>query len=256
MDTLNAKNEIINQARAKLEDLFSTNSGKFARDLERIIGSGVYDVETIKLMMAELGWDREVTNALGQFDKLFDLSKKQFASSGVKFLWTAQNEALFEQFLIAKAESLVQLSKGKFAQDMFNYAISVNLSGKPSAQIISEAEQMWADLSRRIGTEVDTALATFDRTADKMLYENAGVEKFIYWGPVDERNRESCRLVLSDSRQQTGWTMEDIENFPEVDFNLGGYPYYNCRHKFIPMEFNTEGVQGDITEAGKEKWQK
>ncbi len=137
---------------------------------------------------------------------------------------------------------------------MTDFAVSAKLSGKPSEQIITESAERFAQEGRRIGTEVDTALSIFDRTSERMLYKNAGVKKFVYWGPVDADNRDSCRAVLSDPRQTTGWTLADIQGFPNVDFDMGGYPYFNCRHKFMPFTGQVGEHMEEKVETGSKQW--
>lgn len=230
------KSEIIQKAQNEIEFYFSRISDRFASDVARLVGEGVFSVELIEQKLTEMGWDRIIVSQLGEFDKVFSYSKQMSKEFGFKFLWTATNEKNFEAFLLAKSKDLIKIQKGKFASDLFNYAISVKLSNKPSKQIIEEVKMKIESEGRRIATEVNTALATFDRMTLDMLYKNADVEKFVYWGPQDEANRETCAKVLADPRQKTGWTREEIDNFEGVDFILGGWPYYNCRHEWIPFK--------------------
>lgn len=237
------KNEIIDQAREQLVAFYKKNGPKFAADLERIIGKGVFDVATIKEQLTALGWDREITAAMGEFNALFKLSEKQMKKLGVSFLWTAQNDLYFEEMLKMKGNELLGLSKGKFAADMTDYAMKAKLSGKTRKDIITEVSERFATEGRRLGTEVDTALSSFDRASKKMLYDNAGVERFVYVGPLDDHTRDECAAVMRDSRQQTGWTREEIASSP-VDFVTGGG--YNCRHDWLPFAPETEKIAEEV----------
>jgi len=71
-----------------------------------------------------------------------------------------------------------------------------------------------------------------------MLFENAGIKKYYYAGPMDKVTRDVCAAVLADPRQQTGWTAEDIANFPGIDMVTGGG--YNCRHDWLPFVGNVQ----------------
>lgn len=234
MGSLSPRDRIIDKAREKLVLFFEKQGPRFARDLERLIGKGVFDLQTIKEALTSLGWDEAVIGGLGEFDKLFKLSENMFKMGEIPFLWTAQNDALFGEFLKVKSSHLVRVFKEEFASSMFDYATAVKLSGKPSKQVIAEATEQLAKKGRRIGTEVDTALSSFDRAAKKMLYENAGIDRFVYVGPMpDDVMRDECRAAMTSPKQQTGWTETDIQNTPGLDMVTGGG--YNCRHDWLPF---------------------
>ena len=245
------KNLLIDQARDKLSAAMVEMGGKFAGDLSRVVGSGTFDLASIKAEMTALGYDEAIIDGLSQFDEVFKLSEKMFNLGEVPFLWTPENEAAFGAMLRAKSDMILNGIKDRFARDMVDYATSVKLSGKPSSQVIQEVSERFATEGRRIGTEVDTALASFDRASKKMLYDNAGVEKYVYVGPLDKVTRDVCAAVMSDDRQRTGWTAEDIANFPGVDIVTGGG--YNCRHDWMPfdreLESELDKIYKDVPDA-------
>lgn len=227
------KVRLIEQTREKLSKFFADRSQAFANDVARIVGEGTFTVKELQQRLKQLGYDDAIIAGLGQFQTLLDLSRQQFAASGYSFIFTEQNEVAFRAMMNVKTTSLARGGLKKFANDLVDYAIQAKLSQKPSKQIIDEMTERYAAEGRRIGTEVDTALSLFDRTTESMLYDNNNVERFIYWGPIDAENRPTCRRALESRFQETGWTLQNIRSFPGIDRYQGGYPYYNCRHKFL-----------------------
>ena len=70
-------------------------------------------------------------------------------------------------------------------------------------------------------------------TADIFADESDTV-KWVYEGPIDNRNRDSCGSLMASSGNSEGWTMDEInagDAHPEIDFvSRGGF---NCRHEWI-----------------------
>ena len=103
---------IIEKARENLVAFYEKQSPQFARDLERLIGRGVFDLETIKANLSQ--YDGVVIESLGQFDELFKLSERMFKLGEIPFLWTAQNEAFFETMIKAKSKYMINSFKEVF----------------------------------------------------------------------------------------------------------------------------------------------
>lgn len=237
-DPIARKNRLIDKTREELSAFMVEIGQKFANDLSRVVGTGVFDVASIKAEMTALGYDEKIIDSLSKFDEVFKLSEAYFKLGELPFLWTTENEAAFSVMLQSKSDMVLNGIKDRFARDMVDYAVSSKLSGKDSKLIISEVSEKFATEGRRIGTEVDTALSSFDRATKKMLFENAGIERFIYVGPSDKVTRDSCAAALASENQQTGWTAADIAAFPGVDMVTGGG--YNCRHDWLPFTGDAE----------------
>ena len=212
--------------------MFKEAGPHFAKVIEQAVGRGIFDIEAIIQELRFAGYQEYIIAELSLAADLFDYSKQMLSESKIPFIWTAQNEINYGMMLEAKRVMLLDTGMRRFAAEMSDYAINVKLSGKPSKQIIAEMSERFAREGRRIGTEVDTALSTFDRASKKMLYENAGIGKFVYFGPLDDVTRDICRAAMTSPKQQTGWTETDIAS-SEVDFITGGG--YNCRHDWLPF---------------------
>ena len=81
----------------------------------------------------------------------------------------------------------------------------------------------------RIEGVVATTLATYRRSIDSIMSESLPAKtKFYYHGPLDEKTRSICRLMLSAG----GMTRKDVESrFPGALIDGGGI---NCRHRWEP----------------------
>jgi len=234
---LQNKDRLILQAQEQLTQFLFEQGNKFSNDLARIIGSGNFTQADIIQELTRLGYDDAVTTAMENWGKVIDLSREASGAMGINFLLTEQNEANLIEFLQQK-QRFIQLGiKERIANDMYDFAIGARMGQRPVAQIKSEAAILLENQFRRVGTEVETALTAFDRAVDQAVFENVGIERFVYFpGTLIETSRESCTRIVNDPRQQTGWTREEIDAEPDVDFVLGGWPFWNCRHRWIPFD--------------------
>lgn len=237
---INSKDKLILSAQADLESVLLSLGTQFANDFAAIIGKGVFDVGIVLDALDALGWEENVLKTIRAesetVQKVLDYSRQMSNAEGINFALTSTQEAQLSAYLDA-TDGKVRAIKNYIAADMNQYAIEAKLSRKPTQQIINEITDRLAAEGRRASTEVGTALFQFDRSVMDDAYQNAGVELFYYFpGNVIETSRQACIAAVSDPRQQTGWTRTDIENEPLLDMIRGGYPYYNCRHRFISFE--------------------
>ncbi len=72
-----------------------------------------------------------------------------------------------------------------------------------------------------------TGIKTFDDTARYKIFEGLDV-KWTYFGPIDERNRDSCRNT-KENEPEGGYTEKQVLS-TETPFGLRGG--YNCRHSW------------------------
>ncbi len=82
----------------------------------------------------------------------------------------------------------------------------------------------------QVNALINTSLSTVSRATMAEVAKGMPADmRFRYIGPKDDRNREECRAVLDDPRNENGFTREEIEDLP-VDFVFGGG--WNCRHEW------------------------
>ena len=234
LEILRRKDLFISAQQMELEGLIVQLGAQFARDLARIIARGAISASEISAAIEEAGYVRAIAEKLDKAEELFAFSREVLDVFGIRAVLTPQSESDLIGFLVEIGSSVQQEIKASIQKDMTRFAITAKLSERPTAQIIAEINDKFEAVGRRAGTEVATALAQFDRATQKAMYEEAGIERFQYFGPNDEVTRDSCKTVLSDPRNEEGFTIDEINAMPDVDFVLGGRPYYNCRHEFLP----------------------
>lgn len=109
--------------------------------------------------------------------------------------------------------------------------------------IIDSATNKIASLLK---TEWNTSLQGYSRLATNKAAEEAGIEKFIYLGPLDDVTRPFCEPLVD-----AVFTADEIAEMDNGQLNpvsvYGGG--YNCRHKFYPW---TEELEQDGGEDNEE----
>ncbi len=244
---LSKKDLFIEAQQRVLEELLLSASVAFSEAFLQIVGTGEFDPEEIERILQEIGYAEELESLMAQFDEdgevagfgifqeLLEISAEVSDVLGIPFALTAQNEVDLGLFLQTKSRKFDRLFRQEIADDMFELAVNVRLSNRPAGQIDSAVVERFEQAGRSASVEIQTALTSFDRTIMDNLYEEAGIERFIYW--PDETvptSRDACINALNDPRQETGWTREDIQNHPDLDIILGGKPYFNCKHTWLP----------------------
>ncbi len=234
---LKEKTDVITAQQGFLERKITELGAQFAEDVARIVGAGVFDLASFVSALDAIGYTDTVIEGMRDIEQLLAYSKRISEAMGVSFILTPANEVELAEFITVAVEGLRETFGNQIARDMQKFAMASRFSDQPFEQIVNAAKQRLAPVGRSAGTEVATALATFDRTAQKRSYENAGIDLFWYYPPsVIETSRDTCIAAVSSQFQQTGWTMQDIQNFPGIDFVQGGEPFYNCMHQFLPFK--------------------
>ena len=83
----------------------------------------------------------------------------------------------------------------------------------------------------RVEGIVGTTLATYNRSVTNIMAEDLPAEtKWYYHGPLDEKTRPICRVMLGDS----GLTQLEVERRYPGALNDGGG--INCRHQWLPRQ--------------------
>lgn len=100
---------------------------------------------------------------------------------------------------------------------------------------IPEYEELRASTDRgvfrRIDAELNTSVAGLQRTITLSKADEAGIERFLYDGPLDQVTRPFCQKHVGKV-----YTLEELKGLDNgqglpVEIYLGGY---NCRHRLIP----------------------
>lgn len=85
----------------------------------------------------------------------------------------------------------------------------------------------------RAATMLDTGLAAFDREVSGQVATEAGVEWFLYDGPVDDLTRPYCQERVG--KRYTLDSLDAVPNDtgPNPPSRYGGG--WNCRHRLVPL---------------------
>ena len=90
-------------------------------------------------------------------------------------------------------------------------------------------------LFSRLDTDIKTQVSAYNRMIQLEQARVKGIDRFLYAGPKDERNREFCaqRVNLIFTKAQIA-TWDNGQGLP-ADIYCGGY---NCRHELVPVRQN------------------
>lgn len=90
---------------------------------------------------------------------------------------------------------------------------------------------------RHADTLAETAMSQLHRTMDARLAEQAGVKRFVYYGPDDKVTRRFCARLLDQAEAGKTWTRQQIARLDNgqtgkgTAYTAGGG--WNCRHVWI-----------------------
>ena len=133
---------------------------------------------------------------------------------------TSAVETLFDDVIIPNVASGVKESLVAMTVDV------------PMTQAISSLSQKMKSATGRQLTEVNTKLSMYGRGVTAAMADEAGLNYYLYTGPIDGITRKFCRplvdKVVSDSQ------MKKLNNRQGLPVKTGGGGY-NCRHSWSPV---------------------
>ena len=223
------KGKIIDGQQAKIESLLV----RFAEGVASQAAAGL-TAEAARQMVKPFG--DILLSSLESYTDIVAVLKRMARALGIPFKVTSAQNVSLVTLITARRQRVAAISRD-IAIDLMRIAVENKIAGNTGAAIVNEIKNALAVVGRNAGTEVQTALSMFDRATMKFVYENAGIDKYVYFPPtLIETSRESCTSVVNDPRNISGegFTKAEIAALPDVDFIRGGAPYYNCRHEWIP----------------------
>ena len=133
---------------------------------------------------------------------------------------TSAVETLFDDVIIPNVASGVKESLVAMTVDV------------PMTQAISSLSQKMKSATGRQLTEVNTKLSMYGRGVTAAMAEEAGLNYYLYTGPIDGITRDFCRplvdKVVSESQ------MKKLNNRQGLPVKTAGGGY-NCRHSWSPV---------------------
>lgn len=138
----------------------------------------------------------------------------------------------------AVINALIDFDLDAILEKITNHAVNIRaqVTRQVMAGVAPDIDMLLPDSSSRLkaqlSAELNTAVAGFSRTVALRKAEDAGLELFVYAGPLDQITRPFCRERVG--RVFTKAEVADWDNgqgLPAAVY-LGGY---NCRHRLNPI---------------------
>lgn len=186
----------------------------------------------------------------GFFDEARSLFVEEYDRVQDEFEQTTGKKALLSQFTRGNLDALVDARLDQAARVVKTYLGDVRVAVLDS--VVGGRKFKPEDVLDRaegrgfhdVATEVNTSLMAFQRVVHLEKAKKAGVDKFLYIGPLDKVTRPFCRQrvgrVFSLAQVQG---MDNEQGLP-VEIYCGGF---NCRHHWRPVsdELARELESGD-----------
>lgn len=236
-DHIRATEEQIQNFIDKLVLLISQASRKILR------GITAEDPKALEVAKA-LGGMQTTLNRMGLSDRirtvsrLFDTQLRQireaFRATEQEIQFTAVDRQVVEA-LIGYEVGVIEDRAG-VAIDSIRAQVmrSVLLGQKPDFDVLVTAALR--PLEHTLVTELNTAMAGFNRAVTFQKAQTYKVSNFVYLGPLDQVTRKFCRAHVDRI-----YTQDQIDKMDETNANGQGLPVslygggYNCRHRWQPI---------------------
>ena len=226
---LESKNKHIDKLVVDFESQISGLSKGLRADLIGLFKTGNYDRKLISALFTKHGYEAAALDFIDKHKTVFKYAKDIGGELGIGFNLNTRSLGLLEKISEANLQTILT-RKDAIINSIIDAGLQSEVEKLPFRQIVSRLDNTITQLGRRVSTEAYTGVSIFDRVVRAEQMEAAGVEKFVYMGPYGGKTRPACSSVLGDSRQDTGWTMAEIQA-SQVDFIGGGG--YNCRHDWL-----------------------
>lgn len=227
---LNSKNAEIDILVKRFNSVYAKMYPEIFKEVQALFKRGIFNESLLREVFRNYGFDDLYMSFVDEFKGMIKFSKQVASEAGIGFVLNERNFALLDTVSM-QIESNFNLSTNKFVNDLANAGLQSNLGGRSFNQVVTDLKTMFEGSNRRFETEAYTGITQFDNTLNKQLFDEAGIEKFVYTGPLDGRTRDACRSTLTDGKQETGWTREEVTASETPFITVGGY---NCRHEWMP----------------------
>ena len=227
---LSKEQTVISELVKEFQSQFESMTPDIQKKILNLIRRGIYERSEYESIFAE--YIQLSDDAMTTFVKVIKEHQRLAKKLGVKVLLTQdglRDLELIQEIAVDKMRSLTE----KYIDDMRMFGLRSQIEGASNLKLSNGMQDMFAQIGRNLGAEINTAMAYSDSTIKKGIYEQAGIKKYKYVGPNDSKTRDICAETLSDPRQETGWTMDEIEASNTPFIERGGW---NCRHEWVPVE--------------------
>lgn len=245
LDTSDAKTEVLLQKLIRFLD----------NGLEEILGSldigetqGLESARILGSIFAELE-KKGLSGKLAEF-KLLYAEELRFLNKGLEAATPKDAKKVLGDADRVIVDALIDNSFAKIANKVTDYGLdiqstvmqSVITGQQPDYRAIKE--DAGERLAGQIRTEVNTGLATFNRTITAVKAQELGFELMIYLGPRDSLTRKFCKdLLLKDPPIYTIEEIKAMDNESDLSVLTSGGGY-NCRHNWRPISIERARERG------------
>ncbi len=174
-------------------------------------------------------YDALVSEYISRYKEVVKFTGDMATELGYKFALTDEAVRTFDAIQQLDFQKLLDM-KGNYSTELRRFALRSQLEGRSAVAAGEGFDKMFLDMGRRLNTEIHTGIANADAFLKKDFYTQAGIEKYVYLGPADDKTRDECQNTLGSDKQNTGWTMADIESSQTPFIQRGGW---NCRHEWV-----------------------
>ena len=213
----------------RLENNFNGNLEVLVSNLSK-----ASDTELINTMsqlnlfneLIEQGYGEALDKLDGEYGKLLESALKEAERRGVTALDGPGLQGL-EVLKDLNTEQLINQA-GRYADTMKAQLFQNLYAGLPPSEIMLELAGTEL-ATHQLAVATYTGIKNFDEMARFKVFEGLDV-KWTYFGPLDERTRETCRATILNE-PEGGYTEKQIKS-SKVKTKFGTRGGFNCRHSW------------------------
>lgn len=209
----------------RLDALGDTESERVSLETARRIATEVADLLERNFGIVSERFERASQAVV---DELSD----DFARFGLSDAFTAQLGASLRAQVDGTLDRIAEVAKAATSELRTAIIDTVRSGVSPEAAIRALEEKM-GGTAAQVASTFDTGLAGFDRTVSAQVATDAGVEWFLYDGPVDDVTRDFCRARVGYRFTLASLDATDNDTGPNPPSVYGGG--WGCRHRLVPL---------------------
>ena len=208
---------------------FTSLSFEAKKEIMRLFRSGKFDTESVA---SAFGKHADLINdIINRYPAVVSFSKEMASELGVKFVITKETVKRFDLIQSINEQSLKN-NVVSHITELSRIGLLSDLEGLTMGQVAERIAGAFDALGARLNTEIYTGMSMADSVVKRDFFQQAGIEKYYYDGPNDDKTRAVCQHTLDDPRQAAGWTMDEINSSDTPFIERGGW---NCRHEWLPF---------------------
>jgi len=223
----------ISQIDDKVADFVKTLkivNSKIQKEFLRLISAGQATPEAIQLLFSD--YPSIQKQFISQYSAVLGFQRQLASEFGFQMKLGEKAEALFLRMQEISRREL-EVTRLTIQNSLSRIAVRSEIDGLGRKQILNELRTTFSGTERRLEVEAFDGMRITNNAVKKESFKNAGITKYYYSGPDDDRTRIVCQETLADPKQQTGWTLEEVDASQTPFGVCGGW---NCRHEWLPYK--------------------